>query len=507
MADSPFLRASLAEINQEMADVHQRMAELQAKLAHLFELRKPILASLQAIFYPVATLPTEITAEIFVHYVDTAHIGGVGGTIADPPRLKGGGHGPLLLASVCRAWREIALGLQSIWSRMEIFTIPDYLWATEKLIQCWLPRAGSHALDIDIGIPEVTNFLVTTLAPYSPQWEAFACGVDAPATFPAGELIRGRLPLLRKLELALCVPEEEVDTPLSVFADAPELRQVRLIDYTLDSVTLPWAQLTDLKLSGQDPFDCIRILLLTPNLETLSVSARRLLSQPTPIHLPRLHSLKLQDNFDSYELLRCLTVPALTHLELDYLSRPLWPPIVHFLRRSACSLRTLTLRAPDVDAALALFRVVPTLRTLHVADATWSEGALTMLCDALVQIPGFLSNLRSLVLNPCTTAVELPYAELADMLAARWAGRENDSDAGVPQSAVNEPVRFAQLESFEIVLSPGSNRHSPPDMAGIKRGLGVLQALAARGQKIHIRGLHKISGVVGSPVRPFFLLF
>ncbi|KAJ7088201.1 hypothetical protein C8R43DRAFT_964958 [Mycena crocata] len=475
------------------------MAQLHDKLRRLAQAREPILASLQSVSYPVTTLPTEITAEIFLHYVDSAHIGGVGGPIPYAPRLKGG-HGPLVLASVCRVWRDVALGLQSIWSCMQIFTDTEFLGATENLLQVWLPRTGTHALDIDIAVS--ANELMHIVAPYSHQWQAFSCGLSTPAAFTGGELVRGRLPLLRTLELALSVGEEVFEGPLTVFADAPQLRQVHLINYTLFSISLPWAQLTDLKLTGQGTDQCLSILQLTANLEILSVEAHHPLINPILVRLPRLHTLKLRHSPENYDLLRCLTLPALTYLELDHLTYSVIVPVTHFLARSACPLRALTLNFPDETPVLALLRVAPTLRAVRIEEASWSERSFTPLCIALTHEPLFLPNLRSLVLDPCTAAMEIPYTTLADMLAARWQGRGNDSgDGNGAPLEMEEPV--ARLESFEIVLAPPPGFPPPLDMAGIQRGLDTLRALAADGQKIRIRGLHKISGMVDAEgVRP-----
>ncbi|KAJ7139258.1 hypothetical protein C8R44DRAFT_764132 [Mycena epipterygia] len=155
--DAHALRTRLAEIDEEMAD-------LQSRLSRLAVARRPIVQSLQSVFYPVITLPPEVSAEIFLHYVDSAHIGG-SGTLPHPPRK--GGCGPLLLASICRTWRDIALALQPIWSSMQLYTGPATLSTTEKLLEQWLPRAGNHPLTIDISGD--TDGLCALLAPSSVQ--------------------------------------------------------------------------------------------------------------------------------------------------------------------------------------------------------------------------------------------------------------------------------------------------------------------------------------------------
>ncbi|KAJ7082803.1 hypothetical protein C8R43DRAFT_1142751 [Mycena crocata] len=340
----------------------------------------------------------------------------------------------------------------------------------------------------------ITNDLVAAVAPYSPQWETLACVVSTPAAFPAGELVRGRLPLLKTLNLASGVDDEDLDGTITVFADAPQLRRLRLSGHIVDSVSLPWTQLTHLTLVGQGIDECLRILQLTMNLETLSVDAAHPLTHPLPIHLPRLHTLKLQHSPESYEILRCLTLPVLNHLELHHLDFSDIVPVTHFLMRSASPLHRLTLHRPELPLVRECLHAATTLRAVCIRDAPWSEGSVTALCTALVHEPGFLPNLRSLVLNPCTTAVELPYADLADMLAARCGGRANGDDDVTLRLETDTPD-LARLESCQ---------EEPPDMAEIQRGLDKLRALAADGQKISIRGLHKISSgmVDADAVRP-----
>ncbi|KAJ7262985.1 hypothetical protein C8J57DRAFT_1133739, partial [Mycena rebaudengoi] len=88
------LRAQLERILEEEAALHAK--------------RQLILRQLDAVVYPVLTLPSDITAEIFMHYVDD-------------PIIENDRHGalnsysPLLLASVCKAWRSVALSFPRLW--------------------------------------------------------------------------------------------------------------------------------------------------------------------------------------------------------------------------------------------------------------------------------------------------------------------------------------------------------------------------------------------------------
>ncbi|KAJ7649542.1 hypothetical protein DFH06DRAFT_1421105 [Mycena polygramma] len=81
------LRIRLAEIDAKMEDLYARLDNLSVSREHISN-------ALKSVVYPVLTIPPEIIAEIFKHCVDTAGI-----------------KQSLVLASICRAWRQIALDL------------------------------------------------------------------------------------------------------------------------------------------------------------------------------------------------------------------------------------------------------------------------------------------------------------------------------------------------------------------------------------------------------------
>ncbi|KAJ6509108.1 hypothetical protein DFH09DRAFT_1436718 [Mycena vulgaris] len=473
--DAPALRVRLAEIDEEMA-------QLQARLVHLAAARKPIVEALKTVFYPVITLPPEITAEIFLHYVDSAHIGGSGAT--DVPIAPGrtGGCGPLLLASICRTWREIALTLPPIWSSLQLYAEPETISPTESLLPLWLPRAGSHPLEIDIGSPAGTDLLVSLVAPYSPQWQTFACAVYTPITFPS-DLIRGRIPLLKRLEVALHANWGDIaDNPVTAFADAPQLREVQLIDFALQWISLPWAQLTSLDLLGQTASQCVEILQHTPRLETLFVQFGD--TDPAPpalVTLRHLHTLKLGTYQGDITLIDHLTLPALTHLELS--SVPLEDVMAHFapfLVRSTPSLRSVFLDATPSDAVLACLRLVPTVNVVRLTHVGWGRRQYSDLFSQLACEKDLAPDLQSLSLTLWSN-VEVPYAALAHMLAARWRRSEQAS---------------VRLESFELTIGDNLALDPPVDVAQVEDGVDEMRALLADGLKINIPTLQKTSSTV-----------
>ncbi|KAJ7728352.1 hypothetical protein B0H16DRAFT_1428647 [Mycena metata] len=470
------LRRRLAEIDDETADLQVRLQRLAAE-------RRPIVESLRSIFYPVLDLPPEVTAEIFLYCVNTAYIGNDGNlTIA--PRLSTEGHGPLILASVCRAWRAIALGLRPIWSKFHLRTGLNTTSSTQKLLECWLPRTGGHPLDVSISCPAVDT-LLADLAPCAHQLQTLDCSLLAPITFP-GSFIEGRLPLLNKLYVSLYGDLGSPPTLVTTFAYTPSLREVHLDGVTLPWIALPWGQLTCLGLSNIGSTDCVHFLHQTLNLETLTVADIGYDDiPPLPVRLAHLQTLRFHEYQRDITLLDHLTLPALTTLELPVVEWDLTQNFLDFVARSACALRSLVITFTGANVPFDLIpylRALPTLSELRIRAAEWGVHTLRHFLGVMAE-PGFLPNLRTLSFNPFPHSIELPYADLAVFLAARWHGR-------------SDKPGDARLESFELVLGPDLDFDPNPSIAQLQDGLDALRALEVDGPKLNIRGLHRIAGTV-----------
>jgi hypothetical protein len=355
-------------------------------------------------------------------------------------------------------------------------------------------------LDIRLYCPsDVQDIISTALAPSFHQIRAFSCSVDIPTTFPS-DLYRGRMQGLRKLQITLNAWPEDLNgtpAPVTAFADAPELRELALINFPLPWITLPWAQLTYLELSGQTTAQCVEVLHHTPDLETLRVDLTESPDMPPiSVRLARLHTLQFAKYQSTSDLLDYIILPALTHVELSLLEPPMLPRVISprfvaLVARSACALRSIVLDNADVRSAIECLRAVPTASVVQLTDLEWNIYNFRHLFRVLAE-PDFLPNIRSLALNPCLQTVEIPYAELTVLLASRWEGRGNGA---------------ARLESFELVLAPTAGFDRPPAVvAEVQQGLDALRALAEDGLKINIRSLQKITDGVSLPLVSFAML-
>ncbi|KAF7321065.1 F-box domain-containing protein [Mycena chlorophos] len=106
-SDEP--KPSAASLRNALVQVDEEIEEWNAHLLQLQQKRAGICTRLDAVVYPVLSLPVEITTEIFKHYVAGVVVW-VGGSNS--------GRGPWVLAAVCRAWRAIALHVPALWADM-----------------------------------------------------------------------------------------------------------------------------------------------------------------------------------------------------------------------------------------------------------------------------------------------------------------------------------------------------------------------------------------------------
>ncbi|KAJ6504207.1 hypothetical protein C8R47DRAFT_1210291 [Mycena vitilis] len=284
------------------------------------------------------SLPTEITSEIFIHFLPV---------YPDCPPLTGP-RSPILLTHICHKWRDIALATPALWRAISFSTTTDFWRATPnstcttiipftlrlEIFNLWLSRSGHCPLSIEVDMrpkdPRLRNVVqqdpeafapptakvaqfVAAAALHSARWEYLELCISTDV-FP---IIETPMPLLRSLTLFLN------DYPraheISSFHTLPLLRTLvlHLDNYLTPSFDLPWAQLTSLTLNSALPSDCSSFLQQTPNLVHCELQVvDDGFGRPPDVTLPRLESLTFCENFEDPVAwyLDTLIVPALRSL-------------------------------------------------------------------------------------------------------------------------------------------------------------------------------------------------
>ncbi|KAJ6569294.1 hypothetical protein B0H19DRAFT_692698 [Mycena capillaripes] len=450
------LRVRLAEIDAEIM-----MTKLQARLDHLATARIPVVHALRSIIYPILTLPPEITIEIFLHHVAEC-----------PLRLPHSYRdltGPPLLASICQAWRHIAVNLlQAMWSDIMI-----YRYAAEPLLECCLARAGSCPLALDLDLKgDNPERLFTAAAKYCMQWETFDASLIFPLAFSMDH-VHGRLPRLRKLVLGAYGDLLFTTPPITAFCEAPQLREIDLDGISLRSFSLPWAQLTDLTCREIDATAMMEALGETRGLERLTVHSCDPFSDdpPEPMPLPHLHTLTIP-NQDSLDFLDGITLPALKVLTIDSGNEEWLIPLLRLFTRSECRLRVMSMHLPDHSFAMRVCEKMHTISHLHIATKDWNwswTDELIPFFERLTTDAQFLPNLEMLGMEWDIRAV--PH-QLVEMLESRRYPRRN--------------YRWKMLEFF--TLKCWRDRDEKDDLEGNTDLLDRLHVLVADGLKLELPG-------------------
>ncbi|KAF8150409.1 hypothetical protein K438DRAFT_1988562 [Mycena galopus ATCC 62051] len=296
-----------------------RVADLDAKISDpersLFALRtEKQLAQerLDSFKYPVLTLPNEITAEIFTHFLPI---------YPDYPQLTGL-YSPTLLTQICREWREIALETPILWQAMSLSDLSIPFERRAHLLDMWLSRSRCCPLSIhfnkdDIDDEPHTSEILATVVSHRTRWEYLNLTLS-PSHIA---IIQGPMPLLRHLYLT--VPHDL--NAIATFSSAPLLRSITLRATTPLKLAFPLGQLTSLTLNWIYRSEYAAILQQTSNLIhcELYVEFDRDGSSDLPpghaIDLPRLESLALRnyDAPDTTGLLDDFLVPALQSLRIE----------------------------------------------------------------------------------------------------------------------------------------------------------------------------------------------
>ncbi|KAK7051896.1 F-box domain-containing protein [Favolaschia claudopus] len=290
-------RALLAKKDEQILKIEEQIFALEQKLNELRAARHTLQMRLQMYKYPVLSLPNEIVAEIFGQFLPT---------YPTPPESRGT-LSPTNLTQICRQWREIALGIPSLWRAIKLFPHPK----SHSTAALWAQRSASCPLSIDA----VHVQSLSVLLPHRLRWEHLSLGLRL------DRFEGGSLPLLRSLQLSTdyCHYPAKID-------NAPLLRKVFIRGFDADKITLPWERLTTLSVTQAYASTWLPILQQTPQLVHCVLQLRVQYEYDQPYdsaHAPEIPLLRLESlEFECRdkrlrEFLHHLVVPSLRFLKLD----------------------------------------------------------------------------------------------------------------------------------------------------------------------------------------------
>ncbi|KAJ7746832.1 hypothetical protein DFH07DRAFT_579806 [Mycena maculata] len=395
------------------------------------------------------TLPPELTSQIFLFCLP-------------PPNWKGEfakpdpSTAPLLLLSICRQWRNIALHTPGLWTSLYLdlnwFRLDLPYHGLHRLFCDWLSRTGDLPLSIRIdegGCYNVDGELdmrqlfpvLEMIGRLSTRWETIWFSVFPEHLFS----VEGRFPRLKKLGVE-CSSDFQfewhyIDYPPRELRDASMLQEIQLFRAPWTTLTIPPSLPVYLseKIGVYEGLDILR--------SGTGLSRCTLYLVPDPprsiIPLPpiaNLQDLTLSECADTPEpllvmkMLKHLTLPSLKNLSLRFEDADDRLPaditeFISFISRSSLQLKlqtlTLCLVPTSETRLLQCIQSIPSLVALQLQLSTPISVVLDRFtCDAR-----FLPRLQSLhVMNYSflwghneTEPHQAPDAEqVLEMLAARY---------------------------------------------------------------------------------------
>ncbi|KAJ7641172.1 hypothetical protein FB45DRAFT_738787 [Roridomyces roridus] len=254
--------------------------------------------------YPVLSLPSEITSQIFVQFLPSY-----------PERTSFIGlSSPALLLQVCRQWRDVALATPELWSTFEVKMryrdTPAVHARNQRLLVEWLERSKDCPLSVELfcwsgsSVALVEAALIDALVRHSKRWQ------DMRLSLPYKHLHRmaGSFPILRDLHLgaqgAWSSDGTKLSPPPNFTLQTPNLRKLHLDhpgdDFDTFKNAFSWSQIT-VFIGYLYERDAAQVLLSAPALEECSMivdlakdseGGRRISKKVSPPIIPPLHHLK-----------------------------------------------------------------------------------------------------------------------------------------------------------------------------------------------------------------------
>ncbi|PBK75705.1 hypothetical protein ARMSODRAFT_950029 [Armillaria solidipes] len=377
------MRTILLETQCQLNMVERQIEVLQAVLDTLHDQRALLKSRIKRhkmALAPIRKIPAELITEIILF------------AVAEAPAISPNGQScssaaniaPLRLSHVCRSWRETALFLQPLWTRLYLSSDQQY---GSELLQTWLNRSGQRGLHFHVKLTSrpthSRHHLVQALIAHSRRWHTIHLYTSG-STMAYLRDIRGHLPLLTEVKLVISSPENIAGNVTDIFLDAPLLRSFHISSQefwrTVPIFQIPWNQLNAYSVDDAGIHDCIEYLNQAPNLVECRLLSRFAPVLPTSMVVhEHLRSLSLCD----YRLLNHLHASQLEALEVKWMSQEIYPmyqAIGDSIARSSSNLTHFTLcewnrqdTAIRASEIIPVFQVLPNIVSLTLRNLVWND--------------------------------------------------------------------------------------------------------------------------------------
>ena len=340
---------------------------------------------------------------------------------------------PWAAGLVCKRWRAAFLSYPRLWTSLYLrdhypFT-DSYVAEMNRRTAIYVERSEELPLSIvvqlvgsnaSLEVPSTWRILLSL----SHRWKSVELMADhTPCKSFACDLrkCRGEMPILESLKVST---RRGAKLPLDGFQIAPRLTHVTLSYlYGINAELLPLGQLKRITIQAKldDWSEGRRIHSILPALR--NVEELRIISFPydgavsevVPIHFDRLRALQLSHpdilpwiEAPSMERLHVEDRPYCTNKESDYSEK-----ILHFVQRSSCYIRYLTLQGCDVSTALSVMEILT-----HVNELSIIDPSVDLICAMIKAIAKF--NLRVLEVTCYSRNVTKAIVDAISALLETW---------------------------------------------------------------------------------------
>ncbi|KAG2123476.1 hypothetical protein DEU56DRAFT_829653 [Suillus clintonianus] len=312
--------SGLESVMDRVRDLHQQLLKKKDHVIQSMNLHRGLISSL-------CRLPSELLSHIFVHCLPETEL-----------LLPSSKSAPLLLTKICRRWREVAVGMPSLWCGLIVDVDNEDRQRAAFCYDAWLKRSRDRPLSLALKCfqNDATN-LRSLLHPYMKQISSLHIIIFVNSFTP--DLLLNDLPALQDLTITTSNPLWCTPGFAQSISRLPStLRRFKVagpsaFDFDRISSCNPiWAHLTHVEIAICQPNLILQLLQLGPNLCSLEIGLQSLcISNATPLRMGNLFP----------DLFNALTLPNLRVLEARYI-RP-WPheELKAFLARSSCPLESL----------------------------------------------------------------------------------------------------------------------------------------------------------------------
>lgn len=310
---------------------------------------------------PIHTLPVELLAEIFRHYVQIVDYSQPSHSLSVQPYSQ---TTPFLLAEVCYYWRSVALSMGDLWQSM--FIGPP---KTEHipLVRLWLSRAGEYPLSLWLfqsrypseAELQATNEILSLLIDRLHRWKSIEFRFSAGVHQPLLDIPHNAAVSLEAARIdARYWGQSNTDALWRALHSSPLLCRPDWVNHYWHGPPshAPWAQLTYIRLEGLHSIDAVLNILF--HCQRVTVLTLQLVPpdapfQPRAFVLPELRTLTISTETELGSFFQSLILPRLVSLDIMHrlgvrMTRSSLP-IADLICRSSCQLGKLALGVDEDD--------------------------------------------------------------------------------------------------------------------------------------------------------------